>query len=690
MNADELDKIFSGRSGAVSKDDMLDNIFSGRYEQESIPPASKSLPDRIGADQAFATGAAQGVSFGYGDEALAALSAAGAKALDFMQVDRALGGEVEESFGDIYRASLDKDKSIVEKSIDDNPAAFVTGNILGAIGTGGAGAATKTGQALARGLRSGSLPTRIAKGAAVGATSGAAYGAGSSSPGERTRGAAEGAAVGAVFGGAVPAVGSAANRVAASRQISKAPELTSEAVKAMASDLYSNAEKIGGVLRPQVTNNFLNKLNKMVPQTPAGKALAGDSPFTKIVTRITTLKNKPLSLREAQEIDEFLSDAVDAAMDAGRVTKQSKKLMDVQTAFREVIEGASDSDVVGGKAGFESLKEARTLWAAQHKLADIERIVARASQMDQPVTGIRNGFRTLVNNPSRMRGYTKEEQMLLRKAAKTGIVTDLMRVAGSRLNPIIASSAGLATMNPAALGAAGVAWAGGAAARRAAESLQRGRANAAANEVLKRVGRTQPPPQTPGNPALQTGAIGSAAESTVTPQPPVNAPAPENAPLPPQSSLPQQLREDEGLRFSSYMDTTGNKTVGFGFNMDSGIAKRVWDKAGVGASFKDVYNGKASITPQEAEALGAASYQIAVSDARSFFPDIGKLSPARQDALLNLSYQMGLTTLNQFKGFKKALERKDYKTAAKELMNSRYFEQTPNRARRVINQIYRG
>ena len=49
------------------------------------------------------------------------------------------------------------------------------------------------------------------------------------------------------------------------------------------------------------------------------------------------------------------------------------------------------------------------------------------------------------------------------------------------------------------------------------------------------------------------------------------------------------------------MDTTGNKTVGYGFNMDSAFM-RVWDRAGVQSDSKRVYNGEQALSPAEAEA----------------------------------------------------------------------------------------
>jgi len=69
-------------------------------------------------------------------------------------------------------------------------------------------------------------------------------------------------------------------------------------------------------------------------------------------------------------------------------------------------------------------------------------------------SGIKTGFRTLANNPKRLRGFSKKEQALIKKAATSGMMTDALRVMGSRLIPIGAtlSGKGFGTMAATQLG----------------------------------------------------------------------------------------------------------------------------------------------------------------------------------------------------------------------------------------------
>ena len=51
----------------------------------------------------------------------------------------------------------------------------------------------------------------------------------------------------------------------------------------------------------------------------------------------------------------------------------------------------------------------------------------------------------------------------------------------------------------------------------------------------------------------------------------------------------QLIEQGEGLRLCEYMDTTGNRTVCYGFNLETGSAK--YNVESVGGNFSEVYNG---------------------------------------------------------------------------------------------------
>lgn len=158
----------------------------------------------------------------------------------------------------------------------------------------------------------------------------------------------------------------------------------------------------------------------------------------------------------------------------------------------------------------------------------------------------------------------------------------------------------------------------------------------------------------------------------------------------PQSALPESIESDEGLSLASYDDTEGYRTVGRGFNMDNPIAPKIWKKAGIKTPFDSVKSGDMEITEEDADKLAVISHDIAVRDIKSLLPEFDKLSPARQEALVNLSYQLGKPKLQKFGSTLAAIKRGDFKQAHDLLKDSKYARQTPERAVRVAEAILNG
>jgi lysozyme len=67
-----------------------------------------------------------------------------------------------------------------------------------------------------------------------------------------------------------------------------------------------------------------------------------------------------------------------------------------------------------------------------------------------------------------------------------------------------------------------------------------------------------------------------------------------------------------------------------------------------------------------------------------------KCNQARQAILISMAYQLGLTGVSQFQKMWMALSNGDFGLAAKEMLNSKWAKQTPNRAKRHAEQMERG
>jgi len=135
------------------------------------------------------------------------------------------------------------------------------------------------------------------------------------------------------------------------------------------------------------------------------------------------------------------------------------------------------------------------------------------------------------------------------------------------------------------------------------------------------------------------------------------------------SDLVRQLRRHEGVRSHAYKCSADMITVGVGRNIDP--------NGGIGLSDDEIdYLLKNDIERCRQEL-----------DTLSWFAD---LDPVRQDALINLCFNLGFTRLLGFKNAMSAMAVGDYDTAADEFLDSRWAIQVGMRAIEVTDMIRSG
>lgn len=258
--------------------------------------------------------------------------------------------------------------------------------------------------------------------------------------------------------------------------------LTADDIRSQSANAYKQADLQGGILKSNITDDFVNKATQAMPQSAVGKMVLGETSTSKLIDRLQGLRGKNMSLNEAQEVDQGLGELINNNVDirTGKLNADGNRLHNIQQSLRDSIDNAVDTDVIGGKAGFDKLSEARQLWSQSAKLRDVENIITRAEMTDNPATTIKTGFRNLSNNKSRMRGFTQEDAQLIKNAAESGVVTDALRTFGSRLIPAISAATGGGFTGTAA------AAAGSLASRSGATRLQVGKANKVAESIAGR------------------------------------------------------------------------------------------------------------------------------------------------------------------------------------------------------------
>lgn len=213
-------------------------------------------------------------------------------------------------------------------------------------------------------------------------------------------------------------------------------------------------------------------------------------------------------------------------------------------------------------------------------------------------------------------------------------------------------------------------------------------------------------------PSLVTGATESAASHMSADTAPQNITAPVSSLPPGFTKLPRQpaaqlpppapqsnlnpaiekmgLRSQEGEKAQAYDDTTGNRTIGIGFNMDSPNAPDVWKKAGIATPFKEAYAGRAQLAPEEITNLANTSFDIAMKDVRAVVPQVDKMPENVRAGLMHLSYQVGGPRLKKFKNTLAAIKRGDMNAAVAALKASQLARQTPNRAQYIAQLLQQG
>lgn len=137
------------------------------------------------------------------------------------------------------------------------------------------------------------------------------------------------------------------------------------------------------------------------------------------------------------------------------------------------------------------------------------------------------------------------------------------------------------------------------------------------------------------------------------------------------------LRVHEGLRPDEYMDTTGHRTIGYGWNLD---AKPL--PFGVGSKLK---NGRWRISQAEADALLDVSMRTHWQELVQALPwveagNIDDLNKWRQAALLDMAFNLGIPRLMTFRNSLALMRAGRWDEAGRRVLKSLWASQVKRRA----------
>ena len=78
---------------------------------------------------------------------------------------------------------------------------------------------------------------------------------------------------------------------------------------------------------------------------------------------------------------------------------------------------------------------------------------------------------------------------------------------------------------------------------------------------------------------------------------------------------------------------------------------------------------------------------VTIEDCHRLYKNFDDLPDEVQLIIANMMFNLGYPRLSKFKGMKAGVDAKDWSVAADEMVDSRWYTQVPNRARRLVDRM---
>ena len=144
--------------------------------------------------------------------------------------------------------------------------------------------------------------------------------------------------------------------------------------------------------------------------------------------------------------------------------------------------------------------------------------------------------------------------------------------------------------------------------------------------------------------------------------------------------LREEIAADEGVKLNSegdhiiYLDHLSLPTCGVGHLITE----------------NDEEHGKPIGTVVEKERvrkLFALDIAVTIDECRVLYDDFDDLPEEAQHIIANMCFNMGRPRLSNFKMMKAAVDARDWNEAAEQMIDSRWHDQVPNRAKRLVKRM---
>lgn len=141
----------------------------------------------------------------------------------------------------------------------------------------------------------------------------------------------------------------------------------------------------------------------------------------------------------------------------------------------------------------------------------------------------------------------------------------------------------------------------------------------------------------------------------------------------------QRLVFHEGCKLMPYRCSRGYLTIGVGRNLETNPLTN--------EELKVCGDYKHGITKNAAFYLLRNDIKRVTEECLERFPFWKQLDDERKYALIDMAFQLGIGGVLKFKNMLKAMGVGNYKEAAEHCLDSKYAQQTPNRAKRIAKTI---
>jgi len=145
----------------------------------------------------------------------------------------------------------------------------------------------------------------------------------------------------------------------------------------------------------------------------------------------------------------------------------------------------------------------------------------------------------------------------------------------------------------------------------------------------------------------------------------------------------EEISADEGKILHKYLCSESHPTIGIGhkvLNTDAEADLSVHE-------VHEEVSEEECISEGRCYELFQQDVQIAIDGCRQIYDNWEELPQEAQHVLTNMCFQLGQGGLSKFKNFKIAVEDYQWQRASEEMLDSRWSQQTPERAQRLSERV---